>query len=397
MATPCHIEKLKRETYLRYLFAKHHVAPGSQAASFEEVINSVVGVHSARLPTPYVAFQARMNGITPADYRSATYGSNRLIKLRCMRKTLHTVTQELAPIVHVATLALRTAGFQLQFERNGFKLDTVEDVTLEALNTELKTPQSHKQVLLWLSLRLSQLKPNLSFKKANGLARILLKWAWETGRICYLNRAAHWTREMRFYGSTASLYPRLTLNAYTREQAVRELVARHVRAFEPVSEQDIAWWSGISVKEVRAALQRLAPRLLRVGLEGVADNLLMTQDGFHEYVRLRQQTDTLPWCAFLAYEDPTLKGYFDTRTRYVDQADYGKLFNQIGEVRPSVHINGRAVGIWSWNVKASRISVQLFRSLSNDERAAISLKRQELEAFLDETTQLKLLLDSSGA
>ncbi len=323
---------LEGNTYRQYLFAKHHIRPGSQADSFEEVINSVVGVHSARLPSPYVAFQARMKNIKPTDYRSATYGSNDLIKLRCMRKTLHTVTQELAPIVHIATLRLRTTEIQSHLKRHGFPLELAESIMREAVEVALKFPRSHREIISWIAERVDHAKPQLPKKRSIDIARLLLKWSWETGQICYLNHAEHWAHEVRFYASTDRVYPKLRLSAFTCEQAVLELVARYIRAFEPVSEKDIAWWSGIRISEVRKALADLAPNLLRLGLEGVADQLLMTKQGFEEYSRFQHDQGAGPWCAFLAYEDPTLKGYFNTRARYVSQTDYDRLFNQIGEV-----------------------------------------------------------------
>lgn len=381
---------LKRADYLRYLFTKHHVTPGSQVASFDEVIHSVVGVHSARLPTPYVAFQARMTNLTPADYRVATFDTNHLIKLRCMRKTLHTVTQELAPIVHMATLPLRVVELESKINRIGIARDCLLELMREIVDTAVNTPQSHNYLLKWTAGRIAMIANAVSKAEAFSIARLIIKLTWENGHICYINRAKHWSRELRFYGSTRRIYPKLSFDLISRKQAVRELVSRHIKAFGPVSEKDIAWWSGIRVTEVRTALIDLSPTLVRVDLEGVSNDLLMELADYNQWTLFQRKSNGSMWCAFLAYEDPTLKGYFETRSRYVDAEHYNKLFNQIGEVRPSIIINGRVVGIWSWSVKTSRISVRCFRILSERENSLLAVKRQELEKFLDETSQLNL-------
>lgn len=378
-------QKIEKQSYLRYLFAKHCVSPGNQAQTFNEVIDSVVGVHSARLPTPYVAFQARMKVLKPADVRSATYATNRLIKLRCMRKTLHTVTQELAPIVHLATLELRTAEIHTRLARMGISALTSSRFMQEIEAAISETPLSHLEILSRIKKRLTALKLKLDPQQMAATARLLLKLTWENGHICYLNHAKHWSNEVRFYGSTNLLYPTLGLARSSRIDAVRELVARHIRAFGPVSIKDIVWWSGVRTTEVREALAYLEPNLVTVDLEGVGESLLMDKSSLVEYIKFQKKANTDSWCAFLAYEDPTLKGYFSTRHRYVDASDYELLFNQIGEVRPSVVIDGKVVGIWAWKCIEKRVEVHWFKPLSKAHLKLVDVQKTKLEAFLNET------------
>ena len=128
--------------------------------------------------------------------------------------------------------------------------------------------------------------------------------------------------------------------------------------------------------------------IIQVSLEGVADGLLMTREGFREFRKFHYNTCAEPWCSFLAYEDPTLKGYYNTRDRYVDRKFYTKLFNSIGKVRPSVLLNGRIAGIWSWNPNVNRISVDWFRRITKNEGDVALAKQSALENFLDESLNL---------
>jgi hypothetical protein len=60
----------------------------------------------------------------------------------------------------------------------------------------------------------------------------------------------------------------------------------------------------------------------------------MTVRGLSSYLDTSFQQDG--WLTLLAYEDPSLKGYYESRFLYVDQKHYRLLFNKIGESRASI-------------------------------------------------------------
>jgi hypothetical protein len=61
----------------------------------------------------------------------------------------------------------------------------------------------------------------------------------------------------------------------------------------------------------------------------------------------------------LAHEDTALKAYFQTRDRYLGGLPPRRAFNQIGEVLPSVIVDGMLAGTWSWNTDTASIDVDL--------------------------------------
>ena len=134
-------------------------------------------------------------------------------------------------------------------------------------------------------------------------------------------------------GNTERLYPGLNLTSHTEEDAVRLLVARHIASFGPVSLKDIVWWSGLGISKVRNGLSAIESELVSVDVEAVGDNLWLFRSDLRHIESLVEYEAEKPWAALLAYEDSSLKGYFDTRSRYVDEQNYDRLFNQIGEVR----------------------------------------------------------------
>lgn len=62
---------------------------------------------------------------------------------------------------------------------------------------------------------------------------------------------------------------------------------------------------------------------------------------------------------FHAHEDTALKAYHQTRSRYLADLPPRYAFNQIGEVVPTVIIDGTVAGTWSWNTRTATISTDL--------------------------------------
>jgi hypothetical protein len=313
--------------------------------------------------------------------RHSIYCEQRLTKIRCMRKTLHTVTTEMAPIVHVATRALRLNQVEAQLHKYGL-LGRAERIARE-LAAFTSTPKPQREVVRYAVGRLA----TNARAKLDGieLGRALVKYAWEAGYLTYINNANHWSSEQRYYGSTRTIYPNVVLNSLEASEAIRELVFCYVKHFGPVSFRDIVWWTGIRVSELRRALLELEKKLVRIEAEGVVEELFMTVNGINEYLAAPRNHNPQGTCEFLAYEDPTLKGYFDTRHRYVDNAHQRLLFNSIGEARPSILLNGRVAGLWRWKRETRCVSVHWFRTLTPYERDLALARRQELEEFLDES------------
>jgi pimeloyl-ACP methyl ester carboxylesterase len=61
----------------------------------------------------------------------------------------------------------------------------------------------------------------------------------------------------------------------------------------------------------------------------------------------------------LAHEDSALKAYFQTRDRYLHGLPQHRAFNQIGEARPCIIIDGVVAGTWAWNARMASIDTDL--------------------------------------
>ena len=385
------LSKLPLSKVREFNYAEHHVLPGFQAKSISQVSRSLVGLHSARLPTPYVTLQSRMGHIETTKLQKELFIKRKLIKIRCMRKTLHTVPFDLAPIVHQATLHFRVADCIRYYKNNGISDKVVVELKKLIISLVKKSPSHSNTIIKYIQASSKPLRRlTIESKAQKLLIRVIVKHLWEEGVICYINTSAHWGSEHRLYGHTQSLYPELILNALSPEEAQKKLVSYHIDRYGPVTEKDISWWSGLSKRVIKQSLKAIKHDLVELEVEEFGDTIFyMKKANYHRMQSFEYSGE--PWLALLAYEDSSLKGYFESRNRYVHSKYYNDLFNQIGEVRASIIVNGEAVGIWWWDKKEEKIVYDLFKKIRKNLQSKLEGRIAEMETYLQGAEKNKQL------
>jgi hypothetical protein len=165
-----------------------------------------------------------------------------------------------------------------------------------------------------------------------------------------------WRSNLHEYSAFEAWYPDVDLQSLTPEQARLELVTHYLSRLGPASEDDIAWWAGLSRSDVRAAVGSLGDEVETVQIEGLGS----------EYVLLSRDLDTLRRVApeerdtfLLPTLDPYVMGYKD-RTRFLDPAQANKVFDRAGNALPTVWRDGCVIGVWVEDSKRSALQVLLF-------------------------------------
>lgn len=92
----------------------------------------------------------------------------------------------------------------------------------------------------------------------------------------------------------------------------------------------------------------------------------------------------------LAHEDVALKAYFETRARYLAGVPAAAAFNQIGEVLPTVLVDGHVHGTWAWNPRTLTAATTLARTGTTPalRRAAAELTEALRAGWRDRTLPL---------
>ncbi|MFA7059443.1 MAG: crosslink repair DNA glycosylase YcaQ family protein [Pedobacter sp.] len=373
---------MKLDVINEYIFAKHNILPGAQVDNISEVANNHLGLHSARIMTPYTTLCSRLTEYTPEMLTSKLYEKKELIKLRCMRTTLHMVPHDIACILHMATLRLRIAECHLFFTRNNLSNEYIDDfrhIIKESVNTPKKSTEIETMLTHILSV-------NSDIKSV--CAKKVLKYFWELGDLCYVNVANNWENEDRRYALTEKYYPNLKLDGLTAEEAQDLLVYSYIKRFGPATVKDFAWWSGLGAKPMVSYIAKNKNLLTLVHIDGYNMEFYILTE---EYDKLSTYNCIdCDWVTLLAFEDPSIKGYYESRFRYVAGNYYNEFFNQIGEVRAGIMHNGKAIGVWTWDKKTKKICIKYFSKVENLIQRKVNDLKEKYEYILCPTQQYDL-------
>lgn len=311
----------------------------------------------------FLGLAARLPGVTHATITDA-YERCAIVRGSTIRGTVHTSTPEQHVWLDRATrvgqratwartLALRTTSLdQVWAGIEEFASDDWRDV--DALGLHLRS---------WLvahgELPSDQLEVPLGRYLAfghGGLIRRPATGGWEgQGKPEY-----RWVGAALAEAGHPDAARLATLRATEHAEAMAAVVLLHLRSHGPASRYDIAWWSGIGLREVDAALARLGETIAsRPGPDG--RDYWDVLDGVP-----RPVDDVGTW--LLPEFDALLCGYDPkARERFLTPEQHAALWHaKNGLVKPPLLHEGRLAGWWraEGSGKSRRIEVTPFEGVA---------------------------------
>ena len=340
--------------------------------SVESIAQASLGLHAARLPSPFATVAARS---TSGDVAASLFEQptrERVMTVRCMRKTLHTLPLQLAGIAHAATRHYRERD-ALRAVANAWEslanIEAVADELVALLGAH--GPLHHREI----ERRLDDCRISTS------RARLALKLAWERGHVAYFNASDAWNRELRTFATTKQAYPEADLGL-ERQDATTRLVEAYFDRYGPATLADAVWWSALSRTAITDALARSSRTIAAVATGWSEQPQYMFADRLEEFLASAPAAH-LGSVNFLAHEDVALKAYYETRCRYLGGLPARRAFNRIGEVLPTVVHNGLIIGTWSWDSSRERVSTSLVGGASTPQvRKAVRTRGDLLTKIL---------------
>ena len=363
----------------RRLVARHHLA--GDAASPAAATRSVLALHGTDPTTVVLSLQARVAGLTPAEFERAAYQDRTLVRMLGMRRTVFVLEPELAPIVQAACTDKIAANERRRvaklvadqghhhdparwLEQLGAKVEAHLAAVGEAPAKELSATIPELATKLHLSVG----KP---YAGTTSLGSQLLAVLAAEGRIVRARPLGTWTSSQFRWARTADWLGR-PLPAVPADDARARLVGRWLERFGPGTVEDVAWWTGLPLGQVRAALAAAAA--VEVELE----------DGRTAHVAagdVERTPAATPVAALLPSLDPTTMGWKD-RSWYL--GDHGpRLFDRNGNGGPTVWWDGRIVGGWAQHPSGA-IRTGLLEDLGAEAEAAIAAQAERLAASFGE-------------
>lgn len=166
--------------------------------------------------------------------------------------------------------------------------------------------------------------------------------------------------------------------ALDQDEALAQLARRYLAGHGPASVRDLAWWSGLTLRDAQRAWD-----LVR------SEFAVMHQDGV-EYAFVESDVwSGKPAVHLLPAFDEYLVGYAD-RSAMIAPADLRRVVGANGLFNPTVIINGRVAATWKRELRKDRVDITCLplRALSASELKAITRAAKDYGRFLGLPVQL---------
>jgi hypothetical protein len=359
------------------LATRHRLAPTARTDDAVAIADGVVALHATDPASVFLSAAARMRTPAVEPLERALYDDRLLVRTLCMRRTMFVLPVPMVPVVQAActdalvpqqrkrTLAmLADAGIA---DPAGH-LQALEEATVAALDQRGEATGAE----------LSKLVPGLGRQLLVGKGT---RWEGTVGmttRVLFLLSTEQrvvrgrprggWTSSQYRWSPMSSWLP-ATLPRPTADEARVALAGRWLRAFGPATVDDLKWWSGLTLGQVRKALSALDVE--EVDLDG-APGIVLADD-------VAPTRAPRSWVALLPSLDPTTMGW---RRRDWYLGGHAKaLFDTNGNAGPTVWLDGRVVGGWAQR-KTGEVAFGLLEDVGSAAADAVEAEAARLTAWL---------------
>ncbi|MGW2169778.1 winged helix DNA-binding domain-containing protein [Streptomyces sp. NPDC001705] len=362
------------------LALRQRLTPSARAASPEEVAGALVALHGTDPATVHLAVGARLTDAakTVGATERALYEDGTLVRMHGMRHTVFVFPAELTAVVHASTgrtVAARERAALLKDMAVAGAPDAawLTEVEESALSALARRGQATAAELARDEPRLKERFVYAAGKSYEGVHTVstrLLRVLGVEGRVVRGRPLGSWTSS-QFRWAPAPERPELDPG-----EAQAELLRRWLAACGPATEDDLKWWTGWRVTEVRRALAAIGAEAVSLdqGTGYVAAGDAGPVSGPAE-----------PWAALLPGLDPTAMGWRE-RDWYLAPELRPALFDRSGNVGPTVWWNGRVIGGWAQRPDGEIVwRVLDGAGVGRDAESAIRAEAERLGSWLGTT------------
>jgi len=375
-----------------YLAHKQHLHPGSRLGDPCQVTRDIVGLHATAATGPYLSLWARMVNFRREMLEDALYERRKLVKVLCMRVTLHVVPSDEVPFFLQACQTYIERRTPPRFRGGGLLVQAGLCQEQEA-NDALA--QLHDRVLGVLAERgpsttqeIAETVPELQTKIRHDVGKPyegefsigtrLVSNMCAQGLLIRTRVRGTWRSNLYEYALLADWLPNADLKSVTPQEAQAWLVRRYLAAFGPATLDDVQWWTGFNKTDTKKASGALKPEVMEVAIQKLGDPYLMLADDAEQVAEFVAPDG--PFASLLPSLDPYIMGYRDRR-RFLAEKYRPKLFDRAGNSVPTVLVNGRVVGAWGQQ-KDRSIRCHLLEEITAGEQAHLDDEVARLENSL---------------
>ena len=370
-------EQVSLKRVSRFYCLKHHLLHKAKKSDIEKVANDICGLHAQAILTPYVSLWNRVEKFERNMLDEALYKAKSLVKIWCMRGTLHIIpSKDLA----IYNRALKN----MWFEHHGRFMKAPDWPTIEERRNLV-----YPKILEALSD-----KP-LKRKELNAKVRSLLKdeskpydrlfsaWGGILKETCYEGLTVH-AQPCNAEACFARLdkwLPNLKLDTIDEEEAKEKLLLKYLGSYGPASVQDFASWSGLMASDARKALESVASELEEVKIEDVKGQFWMRKKDYKTLIEMNLDEKTP--AHLLPKFDSFVLGHKD-RIRIIRKEFMKQVFRKAGDIAASILVNDNIVGTWRYKKTKNSVTVSIspFQKLRKEDLKDIKSVAEDFSLFI---------------
>jgi hypothetical protein len=319
----------------------------------------------------FLSMAARTLDPNVSEIERSLYLDRTLVRMLGMRRTMFVVEQSLAPVVQSACTAALARTLKRQYQR---VLEGVVDNSPEwwertAEKTLAALQELGEATAQELGQRVPELRTQIRFGEGKNYAgtqsiatRMLMQLSAE-GKIVRGRPRGSWTSS-QYRWELMEPHPQIPINV-----AQTILVREWLRVYGPGSLEDVKWWTGLTLGEVRRAVSEL--QTLEVDL-GESTGLVLAEDTGAVVV-------PEPGVALLPALDPTPMGYI--QREWFLGPHSAALFDRSGNIGPTIWSDGHIVGGWAQR-RDGAIALKLLEDVGHDVQVRIEAEAHALGKWI---------------
>lgn len=325
------MDEFELSTVNNFLCKKQHLTENTKIQSIAQVTNDIWGLHATIASTPYISLFNRIHNFSK-DSLDREILEKGLVKIRCVRKTVHIIPKENVSITFSATKESIQINSEKYYKFMGVTESEYRN-TSEAILTLLEdNGMNASEIKKELHSEIN-ISPVINYMCDLGiLVRGLSKGGWKSNNHTYYRMDKY--------------LPGINLSEYEQGEARKIIISQYLSSFGPVTLTDISWWAGFPKTEVKKIVDSLTD-LEYVNISGNGEHIISKND--HNQLKNIQENNN-PQINLLPCLDPYIMGYKE-RNRYLDMKYYNYIFDRSGNATSTIINNGKIIGVWDFEEK----------------------------------------------
>jgi hypothetical protein len=325
---------------------------GNPARDPASVVSRLLAVQAQDLRGARLAMRARTSGLTSARVDHAFTEERSIVITWLNRGTLHLVRSDDYSWLHSLTAPTAISANARRLRQEGVSAKAAERaVAIITRSLENEGPLTRQQIG-------DHLRAGRVRVEGQALVHLLLLASHRglvvRGPMIGQEQAFVLTRD--WLGET---------KPPERPLALAELAHRYLAGHGPATDRDLAYWSGLALRDARA------------GLKAIGQEIIERGDGLLSLKGRRSTSDLRPPPRLLGSFDPLLFGW---TSREPVLGPHGAAVVSGGVFRPFVIVDGRAAG--TWTIGGGDLTMKPFRPLSRQDASALKTDAKDVLRFI---------------